>query len=251
MANKMNILLEADYKTYTAFCPVYSPGGLLTSVGMLTHFTHASASVAMPQDSLTPLLNDRQRVLLLQEKINIIEKYYDFFNDHDLTVAINIDQPLAEVILDSEFILKKLLQLDCLELEVSESFPDLTAGRNNRLLHSLSEKFHLSLNNYGAGKATSKAVFDDLFYRIKLDKAFIQHNIKRLSFHPFISAILDHIKPHCQEIVVQGVDDIKGLHVVRDYAFDGIQSAMFPPVSEDALFHLTEPPYQLRERMLQ
>lgn len=251
MANKMNIFLEADYKTYTAFCPVYSPGGLLRSVEMLTHFTHASVNVAMPQEILTPLLNDRQRVLLLQEQINIIEKHYDFFSDNDLKVAINIDKPLAETILESEFILKRMCRLDCLQLEVSESFPDLTLGRNNSFLSALSEKFSLSLNNYGAGKATSKAVFDDLFYRIKLDKGFIQHNINRLSFHPFISAILDHIKPHCHEIVVQGVDDVIGLQAVRDYAFDGIQSALFPPVSEEALIHLTEPPYQLRERMLQ
>ncbi|MBP2155529.1 hypothetical protein [Erwinia rhapontici] len=159
----MNIFLEADYKTYTAFCPVYSPGGLLTSVEMLTHFTHASANVAMPQEILTPLLNDRQRVLLLQEQINVIEKHYDFFSDNDLKVAINIDKPLAETILESEFILKKMCQLDCLELEVSESFPDLTLGRNNNFLKALSEKFNLSLNNYGAGKATSKLFLTTCF----------------------------------------------------------------------------------------
>lgn len=247
----MNIFLEADCQTYTAFCPAYTPGGRLSSVEMLTHFTHASANVAMPQEILTVLLNDRQRVLLLQQQINVLEKHYEFFSNHGIKVAINIDMPLAETILGSEFLLKRMCQIDCIELEISESFPGLNAGRDNNTLQALSEKFSLSLSNYGAGKSTSKAVFDDLFYRIKLDRVFIQHNIKRLSFHPFISAILDHIKPHCQEVVVQGVDDLNGLQTIRDYAFDGIQSALFPSVCEDELILLTAPPEPLWERVLQ
>ncbi|MBD8212763.1 EAL domain-containing protein [Erwinia persicina] len=247
----MNIFLEADCTTYTAFCPVYSPGGRLTSVEMLTHFTHAGSHLAMPQEIMTALLNDRQRVLLLQQQINLLDKHSDFFSNHEIKVAINIDMPLARTILESEFILKKMRQLDCIELEISESFPGLNAGRDNSILLALSEKFNLSLNNYGAGKTTSKAVFDDLFYRIKLDRGFIQHNIKRLSFHPFISAILDHVKPHCQEIVIQGADDLPSLQKVRDYPFDGIQSALFPSVCEDELILLTQSPVPLRERVLQ
>ena len=251
MANKMNIFLAADYKTYTAFCPVYTPGGRLTSVEMSTHFTHPSANVAMAQEIMTPLLNDEQRVLFLQKQINLIEKYCDFFSSHDLNVVMNIDKPLAETLLGSEFILKKMSRIAFLNLEISENFPDLELGRNNIFLRTMSEKFNLSLNNYGAGKTTSKAVFDDLFYRIKLDKGFIQHHIKRLSFQPFISAILDHIKPHCQEVVVQGVDELSALQTIRDFAFDGIQSALFPSVSEEALIHLVEPPHHLRELSLQ
>jgi len=251
MANKMKIHLEADYKTFTAFCPVYRPGGQLAAVEMLTHFTHAQANVVIPQEILIPQLNERQRVLLLQDQINIIEKHYDFFSSHNISVAINIDERLAETILSSEFLIKKMNQLGCLELEISESFPGIADGKSHPCLQGLSQHFHLSLNNYGAGKATSKAVFDNLFYRIKLDRGFIQHNIKRSSFSPFISAILDHIKPHCHAVVVQGVDDLSGLQSIRHFAFDGIQSALFPPVKEEGLIHLIAPPYILQQRMLQ
>lgn len=251
MANKMKIHLEADYKTFTAFCPVYRPGGQLAAVEMLTHFAHAQANVVIPQEILIPQLNEHQRVLLLQDQINIIGKHYAFFSSHNINVAINIDERLAETILASDFLIKKMNQLDCIELEISESFPDIAGGKNNLCLQGLSQHFHLSLNNYGAGKATSKAVFDNLFYRIKLDRGFIQHNIKRGSFPPFISAILDHIKPHCHAVVVQGVDDISGLQSIRHFAFDGIQSALFPPVDEEGLSHLVDPPYLLQQPVLQ
>ncbi len=251
MAKKMKIHLEADYKIHTAFSPVYRPGGQLTAVHMLTHFTHAQANVVIPQEILIPQLNEHQRVLLLQDQINMIEKHYEFFNTHSVDVAINIDELLAKTILESDFLIKRMAQMKCIELEISESFPEIAAGNRHPLLYGLSQHFHLSLNNYGAGKATSKAVFDNLFHRIKLDKTFVQHNIKRLSFAPFIKAILEHIKPHCHAVVVQGVDDLTGLQIVRDFAFDGIQSALFPCVSEESLSLLTDPPYLLQQRLAQ
>lgn len=247
MANEMNIHLQADYKTYNGFCPVYAPDGQLMAVEMLTRFTNAAANVSIPQEILTPQLDERQCILLLQDKINIIERHYDFFSQHSVNVAINIDRLLAKTILESDFLLKKMHQLNCIELEVNESFPGISAGKENKQLLGLSGKFHLILNNYGAGQATSKAVFDNLFYRIKLDKGFINKNIKRLSFHPFIGAILAHIKPHCQGVVVQGVDSFAELQIVRQFAFDGIQGALFAAVSEEALMCLLEAPYQLQQ----
>lgn len=110
---------------------------------------------------------------------------------------------------------------------------------------ALSERFDLCLANYGAGKAPSKAVYDNLFSRIKLDKGFIQHNINRISFQPFISTLLEHIKPHCQQVIVQGVDDITGLEKVSRYQFDGIQSALFSPVTGESLSSLIVPPKEL------
>lgn len=247
MANEMKIHLQADYKTHNGFCPIYAPDGQLTAVEMLTHFTHAAANVSIPQEILTPQLNDQQRLRLMQDKINIISRHHGFFIQHNVNVAINIDMALAKTILESDLLLKKMRLLDCVELEISESFPGLKDGDDYDYLMSLGESFSLSLNNYGAGQATSKAIFDNLFYRIKLDKGFIHRSIKRLSFQPFIGAILDHIKPYCQEVVVQGIDNFADLQTVRQFAFDGIQGALFVTEYEETLMRLLETPYLLPE----
>lgn len=242
----MKIHLEADYKSYTAFYPVYSFDGLLIAVELLTHFSHTTANVAMPQEMLLPQMDSEQRILLLQSQIASIEKHHDFFRQQGVKVTLKIDDITSQAILDSDFLAKKLDALEWLELEINESFPNLKLGKDHPELMALSERFDLSLENYGSGKAPSKAVYDDLFYRIKLDKGFIKHNINKLSFKPFISTVLDHIKPHCHQIIVQGIDDLSGLEKISHFQFDGIQSALFSPVGEDALSTLIHPPKELQ-----
>ncbi|MBV4366520.1 EAL domain-containing protein [Erwinia phyllosphaerae] len=241
----MNIHLEADYKSYTSFNPIYCFGGQLIAVELLTQFSHSTANVAIPQELLLPQLCKEQRIVLLQNQINSIERHLDFFCQQKVKVTLKIDELLAQTILESEFLSRKLDALCWLELEITESFTDLKLGKDNPGLMALSERFDLSLANYGAGKAPSKAVYDNLFSRIKIDKGFIQHNINRLSFRPFINSILEHIKPHCQQVIVQGVDDLTGLEKVSQYQFDGIQSALFSPVTEESLTTLVVPPKEL------
>lgn len=238
----MKIHLAADYRSNAAFYPVYTLTGRLTAVELISWFSDENANVAIPAEMLIPQLTFEQRISLLQSQITLVEKYREFFSYHDLYVAINIDEIIAQAILESEFLLHKLGLLDCLELEINESFTDLSAGKDNPLLAALNDHFSLSLDNFGAGKATAKAVYDDLFNRIKLDKGFIQHNIKRRSFAPFINAILDNITPHCQQVIVQGIDDIQALATIRQYPFAGIQSALFPAADELSLAALLKTP---------
>lgn len=240
--NSMNIHLEADYKSVTTFTPVYAFDGQLIAVELLTHFSHHAVNVVIPQDMLIPQLNDDQRLFLFQSQINSAEKHHAFFQQQGVKVSMKIDAFTASAILESEFISHKLASLNWLELEINETFPGFNSGKDNPQLMALSERFDLSLENYGSGKATSKAVYDNLFSRVKLDKAFIQHNIKRLSFRPFISALLEHVKPHCNRLIVQGVDDLPSLQMIRHYEFDGVQSALFSPVDEEALPSLIAPP---------
>lgn len=238
----MNIHLAADYKIHITFNPVYSFGGKLMSVGLTTHFLHGSVNVAAPLDLLLPQLDQTQRIIVLQAQINIVEKHNGFFRSNCVKVSLKMDEMLAMAVMTNEFIARKLDALEFLELEINEVFPGIKHGANDPALLALSERFDLSLENYGSGKVSSKAVYDNMFASVKLDKGFVQHNIKRLSFKPFITALLENIKPHCQSIIVQGVDDVSVLKRVRYFDFDGVQSLLFSSVNEDALHSLIESP---------
>lgn len=241
----MKIHLETDYNSITTFTPVYAFDGHLIAVELLTHFSHHAVNVVIPQDILIPQLDDEQRIFLLQSQITSAEKHHAFFQQQGIKVSMKIDAFSASAILQSDFIARKLEALNWLELEINESFPGFNSGKDNPQLMALSERFELSLEDYGSGKASSKAIYDNLFSRVKLDKGFIQHNIKRLSFRPFISAVLEHVKPHCECVIVQGIDDLTALQHIRKYEFDGVQSTLFSPVSEDALPSLMMPPREL------
>lgn len=227
-----------DYQISAVFYPIYSLRGQLMAVELISWLTQQSGNLSIPLELMIKNFSPEQRVSLLLNQIGLAEKHHDFFRQHNLHIAINIDENLAEMILESEFLLRKLKMLDCLELEVNEDFANLSAGKDNPLLLALSQQFLLSLHNFGAGKASPKAIYDNLFYRIKLDKGFIQKNINRLSFPPFFSTILRSISPYCQHIIVQGIDSRKMLESISQYPFTGIQCVLFPAVEESALASL-------------
>ncbi|CCP03108.1 Cyclic di-GMP regulator cdgR regulator [Erwinia amylovora Ea644] len=62
---------------------------------------------------------------------------------------------------------------------MSENFPGITAGKTMFFMPGLSNEINVVHNNYRAGKTMSKAVFDNLFYRIKRDKGYLDRHIRR------------------------------------------------------------------------
>ncbi len=233
----------ADYFIHTAFNPVYALNGRLLAVDLLSSFTHTSLNVVVPQDILLSQFDSEQRLQTLQKQIGIIEHYHDFFLQNNVAVILNVDEEMAETILSSEFLLRKLRPFQALELAIGESFPNFRAGKEDPLLSALSDNFNLTLNNFGSGKAPAKAVYDNLFARIRLDKHFLQQTLKRVTYASMLKAIVHQLSDHCQQFIVTGVDDPATLNHIAPFGFAGMQGALFPPVPENELATLTEPPH--------
>lgn len=232
----------ADYYIHTAFNPVYALNGQLLAVDLLSSFIHSSLNVSVPQDILLPQFDDEQRLQTLQKHITLVEHYHEFFIQNNIAVILNLDETMARTILSSDFLLRKLRPLSALELALSESFPDFKLGRDNPVLSALSDNFTLTLNNFGSGKAPAKAVYDNLFTRIKLDRYFLQQTLKRGTSSAVLKAVTHQIGDHCQQLIAQGIDDLAMLDNVAPFPFTGLQGALFPPVPANQLATLTEPP---------
>ncbi|WP_173633989.1 EAL domain-containing protein [Paramixta manurensis] len=232
----------ADYQSHTAFNPVYSPHGHLIAVDLISEFSHPAALVAVSQEIALLQWDAEQHLATLQSQINTIEKHHDFFKRHAVPAVLSITEHMAAAILQSEFLLHRMQQLGCLELGINENFTDFKLGKENPILLALSEQFNLTLNNFGSGYAPAKAVYDNLFSRVKLDKSFVYQNSKRASFIPFMQAVSDNVAPHCRQLIVQGVDELSLLENITDLHFAGIQGALFPPVPEASLSLLINPP---------
>lgn len=242
MAKKMTTTVFADYFIHTAFNPVYALKGRLLAVDLLSSFTHTSQNVVVPQDILLSQFNGEQRLQTLQKQIGVVEHYHDFFLQNNVAVILNVDEEMVETILSSELLLRKLRSFPALELAINENFPEFKAGKDHPLLSQLSDNFKLTLNNFGSGKAPAKAVYDNLFNRIRLDKYFLQQTLKRASYHAMLQAIVHQVGDHCDQFVVSGIDDHAMLEQITPFAFAGMQGALFPPVPESALATLMEPP---------
>ncbi|QHM75646.1 Putative anti-FlhC(2)FlhD(4) factor YdiV [Mixta theicola] len=232
----------ADYAIHTAFNPIYALNGRLIAVELLSSFLDSVQQVTVPQDILLRQFSEQQRLQTLQKQIVIIERYHDFLQRNSIAVLLHLDGYLARLILSSDFLRRKLRSLPALELALSESFPDFKAGRDNPELRALSADFKLTLNNFGSGKAPAKAVYDNLFTRIKLDRGLLQQLLQRDSFPSLLKTLIEQLSDHCRQFIAQGVDSVDMLEKISSFAFSGLQGTLFPPAPERQLMTLTEPP---------
>ncbi|MEZ3498780.1 EAL domain-containing protein [Pantoea sp. KPR_PJ] len=234
----MKVHLSADYQSEIWFYPVYTSGGQLMAVEMVSQFVHDTAPVTLPQDLLLPQLDETQQLRLLHIQINLLEQHRDFFDKNHVLAFLRIDEKLAKTLLASELLIRKIKQLPFILLDVSETFPQLSNGINDPLIFSLKQQFRLSLSHFGAGKSSTRAVYDNLFDAIKLDRQFIQALAKRAAFQPFIQSIIDNISGHTRQIIICGIDDDALLQKVSFLPEGLIQGALFPPVKAEALGRL-------------
>lgn len=242
LAVKMKVHLSADYQSEIWFYPVCTLSGQLVAVELVSQFVHDTAPVTLPQDLLLPQLDETQQLRLLQIQISLLEQHREFFDKNHVLALMRIDENLAQTLLASELLVRKIKQLPFLLLDVSETFPQLLNGINDALIFTLKQQFRLSLSHFGAGKSSTRAVYDNLFDFIKLDKQFIQSLAKRASFQPFIQSILDNIGSHTQQMVICGIDDEALLEKVSFLHNVLIQGALFPPVKAEALSRLVVNP---------
>lgn len=242
LAVKMKVHLSADYRSEIWFHPVCTLSGQVIAVELVSQFIHDTAPVTLPQDLLLPQLDEMQQLRLLQIQITLLEQHRDFFEKNHVLALMRIDENLAHTLLASELLMRKIKQLPFLLLDLSETFPQLFNGINDALISTLKQQFRLSLSHFGAGKSSTRAVYDNLFDCIKLDKQFIQSLAKRASFQPFIQSIIDNIGGHTQQLVICGIDDNALLEKVAFLPEVLIQGALFPPVRAEALSRLIVSP---------
>ncbi|MGK3141149.1 EAL domain-containing protein [Pantoea sp. C2G6] len=234
----MKIHLSADYQSEIWFYPVCDVDGRLTAVELVTQFVHDSAPITLPQDLLLPQIDESQQLRLLQSQVGLLEQYRALFERHSVLAFIRLDDGMARTLLTSELLMRKIKQLPFIMLNITETFPQLRRGRNNPLLASLAAEFNLSLSHFGAGKSPANAVYDNLFNCICLDKDFIHALAKRASFAPFIQSIIDNFRPHCDRIIICGIDDEALLDKAGQLTGVDFQGALFPVVKSDALHSL-------------
>jgi len=186
-------------------------------------------------------LDDAQQLRLLQSQLALLEKYRDFFELHQITALVRIDDSMAMRLLESEFLLRKFKQLPFIILDINETFPQLASGKEQPLLAALQREFRLSLSQFGAGKAPATAVYDNLFSVLKLDKAFIQGLAKRASFTPFIQTVIDNFSDYADQMIICGVDNNQMLEKVSAIQGAHLQGSLFPVVKAERLSDLIYP----------
>lgn len=236
----MIVALDNTYSSQLYFLPARNSDGLLVGLKVVCQFSGLNNHVRIPTSLVLPRLTQQQEITLFQEKLALLTTCQLFFMQHNLTAWIMIPPGVVDALLNDEELAASVQRLPFLELAVSEQFPGLNDIDENHPLSKLSHYFPLALSDFGAGNASTRAVFTGLFKRIVLDKSFVQRQLKSLSFEPFMRAIVSQIQPYCQGIMVSGIDDETIRQRVMPYGFNGMLGSLWPGVPESSLITLVQ-----------
>ncbi len=231
----MNIQFDADFISHYVFQPVYSMAGKLLAVELLTRFNSLDGDLAMPTEIGMTLLSPEQRIELFNEQMMLAEKHAAWFVECGVLLTINIEETIVDLIVGDPQVRQRLQQWEFIAFEISEGFPNLSAGKNNEKVRLLSENFTLWLDDFGSGKATLTALYDGLFDYVKIDKRFYWQLFTHQGYDVVIDSLLKNINLLCKGVIVCGIERREYFNKLINAGVLGLQGYLWPTISEDNL----------------
>ncbi|XTZ36719.1 EAL domain-containing protein [Salmonella enterica] len=236
----MIVTLENTWRSELLLLPARDHAGSLQGLEVIVNFVGDDSNVRVPTDLIIPRLSINELLLLFAEQLALLEACQFFFLQHQLIAWINISPLIVNALLENNELAENVKKYPFLELMINENFPALNKGRDNQTLELLTRQYAVVLANFGAGAASSKAIFDGLFKRVALDKNFVQQRLLSRSFEPFMRAIVSQLEPHCEGVMIAGVDDETILKRVLPFHFSAMQGALWPAVSAQQITTLVQ-----------
>lgn len=236
----MIITLDNAYQSEFLLCPARNSAGELKALEIMVNFVGVDTNVRIPAELVIPHLSPAEELALFQEKLQLLETCKLFFIQHQLIAWINITPAIVEFLLTNENAVSIIERFPFLEFTVNENYPGLNNGKDDLAMARMAIRYPLVLANFGAGAASLKPVYDGLFKRVIIDRNFIQQRVTELSFEPFMRAILWQITPHCQSVIVAGIDDHGTLQRVMPFEFGAMQGGLWPAVTAEQVTLLVQ-----------
>ncbi|AXM03313.1 EAL domain-containing protein [Escherichia fergusonii] len=227
----MKISLDNNYHSELYFLPARNYQNKLIGLTVFTNFVSDDGQVRIPTELVIPRMSGEQQYRLFKEQLDVIERCQHFFMQHNLLAWVYLSAPIAESLLNDDETLMRILRLSFIELLINENDVEIARGVINPSLIALSHQFALVLANFGAGELSTKAIFEDLFKRVIFDKSFVHKQSSRLSFEPFIRAIIAQISVHTESLMVCGIDSDKLFQQVMPFHFFAMQAGLWPAVA--------------------
>lgn len=237
----MIAVFDHTYRSELLFLPARDGSGKLVGLEIVANFVRVDErEIRTPTELVMSHLNADQALSLFRKKLALLEACQIFFIQHQLIAWINITPAITQALLSDNELAASVERFPFIEFTVNENYPALNNGGENESLAYLAKRYAIVLANFGAGHASTKAIFNALFDRIALDKNFIHQRLSETSFDPFMRAILSQIQPYCSSLMVAGVDDEETRQRVVRFPFSAMQGALWPAVEADMLTRLMQ-----------
>ena len=236
----MIISLDKTWRSELLFNPARNAEGELQGLEIAVNFVGVSREVHAPAELILPHLTPQQSEMLFIEQLHLLSVYQHFFIQHQIAAWINITPEIVERLLRDDDLAASVNRYPFIEFLINENCLNLSHARDNNLLPQLSARYPIVLADFGAGTASTRAVFDGLFNRVRLDKHFVSQRLKSPSFQPFMQAIITQVEAYCRSIMIAGVDSEQTLKRVKPFAFSAMQGHLWPSVLPEEIAQLVK-----------
>lgn len=233
-------MLDIAYQSELLLLPARQDSGALTGLEIVVNFVGVDNQVRIPTELVRPYLTPEQELMLFQEQLAMLDSCKLFFIQQQLIAWINITPVIVEYLSTEQNGVSICEQYPWLEFTINENYPGLNKGNMNTELMDFSRRFPLVLGNFGAGDASTKAIFDGMFKRVALDKNFIQQHLTDNTFDLLLRAIVTQVSPYCESLMVAGVDDDVALQQLSAFGFSAMQGGLWPAVPLERITSLVQ-----------
>ncbi|WP_313488225.1 EAL domain-containing protein [Pseudescherichia sp.] len=236
----MIISLDKTWRSELLFNPARNADGKLQGLEIVVNFVGVNREEQTPAELILPYLAPQQTEMLFIEQLHLLSVCQLFFIQHQITAWINITPTIVDRLLQDDDLAASVNRFPFIEFMINENYLNVNDEGENTSLSQLGSRYPLVLANFGAGGASTKAVFDGLFSRVMLDKNFVYQRLKSPSFQPFMQAIINQVEPYCRSMMIAGIDNEQTLRRVAPFSFSAMQGRLWPPVPPEQVTQLVK-----------
>lgn len=242
----MKIQFDTAFNSNYLCQPIYSNKGKLLAVELICRFASTDSKLIMPTELVLNLLSTQQLSRFLSEQLAFANEHAHWFEKNQVFLNISIEEKLANIIIDDGSLRDEFKQFSFIHFSINESFPQLSASKNNAQLVALKNNFTLWLDGMGSGNANMAPIFDHIFGWVKLDRALFWELYQGENFTIILPSLLRNINRYCRNVVIDGLDSAEYFDALDKTDIQGMKGMLWPGVEAAALDSLLEIPPQFR-----
>ncbi|WP_029590651.1 cyclic-guanylate-specific phosphodiesterase [Franconibacter pulveris] len=189
-------------RAYT-YQPIYKTDGRLLAVELLTVVTHPrEPDRRIPPDRYFSELPVRQRLMVIDEQLSVLEARADFFQQNQVLASVNIDGPTLLTMREHSELLERANRLEWVRFELVEHI----RLPQDSSFASVCELGPLWLDDFGTGMANFSALSEVRYDYIKVARELFTMLRKTPEGQNLFTLLLQLMNRYCEGVIVEGVE---------------------------------------------
>ena len=222
--------------------PVWRADGQLTALEMLSRPADRETGVAARPARFFAGIPPREQLRILRWQMATLKRMAPWCAVRHIPVSLNIDRPLAQLLLAEAAPREELLALaPHVRLEINECFlPPGGKPPEDRCLQGLAELAPLWLDDFGAGSTGLSWLMSGIFEAVKIDRRLMERLLASPGGDEFLAGLCELARGVRTRTIAEGVATHALLDFARRAQVASCQGWLWPGLQPEQLYQLAD-----------